>query len=323
MQLIRGLDRWPSRSHHNACVATIGNFDGIHRGHQAIFEQLKRTAACLSLPSLVISFNPLPHEFFAGDKAPARLQSDRDRIQGIAAEGIDRLLLLPFNDTQAKQSANDFVESVLAEKLSVKHLLIGDDFRFGFQRQGDFNLLKREGARLGFKVEQTDTVVDNGERISSTRIREHLVANELAEAHTLLGRPYSISGRVIHGEKVGRQLGFPTANVALKGHKPPLRGVFAVVATDLDTGKQLAAVANLGERPTVGGRKLLLEVHFLNTQIDCYGHYLRVDFLHHVRSEKKFDSLDELKAAIADDASTAGRLLFGNSAHTSLDNSLH
>jgi len=320
MHLIRGLNRWPAIS---GCVATIGNFDGIHRGHQAILEQLVDASKAKGLPSCVISFMPLPHEFFSGDKAPARLHGFRDRVQGIAGLGVDRLLLLPFDKTQSMQSADDFIKSVLVDTLSVKHLFVGDDFRFGHQRQGDFALLRERGEQMGFSVDQNPTVLEDGERISSTRIREQLSSNNLNAAKLLLGHQYRISGRVIHGEKVGRQLGFATANVALGSHSPPLRGVFAVVANDLTTGLKYAAVANLGERPTVGGRRLLLEVHMLDTAIDCYGHHLAIDFLEFIRAEQKFDGLEALKQAISKDSDTARRILFGNPELTSLSNDIN
>ena len=256
-----------------------------------------------------MSFEPLPREFFMGDAAPGRLQGLRDRVASIAACGIDRLLLLQFDTALAQQDAAAFVTSTLVETLQVRHLLIGDDFRFGARRQGDFALLQQQASRHGYVLEQSATVNVDGLRVSSSRVREALGQSDLDAARQLLGRPYRISGRVIHGEKVGRQLGFPTANVNLQRHRPPLRGVFAVEATDTLTGEHYPAVANLGERPTVGGRKLLLEVHALDSSPELYGHHLQVDFLHHIRGEQRFGSLDELKAQIALDADTAREML--------------
>lgn len=309
MQLIRGLHRWPGDI---PCVATIGNFDGVHLGHQAMLKQLTDKAKQHKLPSCVISFEPLPQEFFAPDNPPARLHGFRDRVQSIAAQGVDYLLLLKFNDAQATQSADDFIEQVLIKTLQTNYVLIGDDFRFGRGRTGDFALLRTYATKDLLNAEQYNTVIVADGRVSSTRIRQHLANGELGEATRLLGHPYRISGRVVHGEKVGRQLGFPTANIALRGHKPPVRGVFAVVAHDMEAKQSYAAVANLGERPTVNGRRLLLEVHVLNSDVSLYGHHLQVDFLEFLRGEQKFDSLDALKAAISNDSDTAFRLLSAN-----------
>lgn len=320
MRLIRGLNQWQEGT---ACVVTIGNFDGVHLGHQAMLKQLVDVAAKHKLPSCVVSFEPLPHEFFAAKNSPARLNGFRDRVQSLAAQGVDYLLLLNFDQNQATQSAPDFITQVLIEKLATPHVLIGDDFRFGHERAGDFELLKDYAGTHGFAVEQYDTFTVADERVSSTRIRQHLNNGELREAAELLGHPYRISGRVVHGEKVGRQLGYPTANIALHKHKPPLKGVFAVVAHDLTRKKSYAAVANLGERPTVGGRRLLLEVHALNTDVSLYGHHLQIDFLEYIRGEKKFDSLDALKEAISNDSDTASRILNGNPGLTFLCNRIH
>ena len=303
MDLIRGASRWPDTA---GSVLTIGNFDGVHLGHQAIFDQLIVQARRLALPACcVVSFEPLPSEYFRPDAAAARLQGLRDRVAAIRASGIDRLLLLRFDAVLASQQAADFIDDVLIDTLQARHLMIGDDFRFGAGRAGDFALLQRHADSGGFTLEQSATVLVDGARVSSTRVRQHLAQAELAAAARLLGRPYRISGRVVHGEKVGRQLGFPTANVALKTHQPPLRGVFAVIATDAASGARYQGVANLGERPTIGGRKLLLEVHVLDGSPELYGRHLAVDFLHHIRGEQRFDSLDALTRQIAADAEAA------------------
>ena len=204
-----------------------------------------------------------------------------------------------------------------------RHLLVGDDFRFGKGRSGDFALLQTHAEQSNFDVERYDTINISGSRVSSTRIREYLAAGELSKAAELLGHPYHISGRVVHGEKVGRQLGFPTANIALHKHRPPLRGVFAVIAHDRTTGQSFAAVANLGERPTVGGRRLLLEVHALDSDVDLYGHHMQIEFIEFVRAEQKFDSLDALKQAISNDSDTASRILNSNPQFTNLSNRIH
>lgn len=325
MQLVRGLHQWQSSG---PCALTIGNFDGVHLGHQAMLKQLVDLGTAKNLPTCVVSFEPLPHEYFSPDTAPDRLAGLRDRINSIAEQGIDYLLLLNFDQSLASQPASDFIEHVLIEKLQAKHVLVGDDFRFGHNREGDFALLQTYENKNNFTVVQYDTLTIERERVSSTRVRALLNNADLNGAKALLGHPYRISGRVVHGEKVGRQLGFPTANVALKDHRPPLRGVFAVVANDLNTGKAYGGVANLGERPTVGGRRLLLEVHLLNMDenspdVDLYGHHLRVDFIEFIRGEQKFDSLDELKQAISNDSDTASSILNSNPELTSLSNRIH
>jgi len=308
MHLIRRLDAWPADRPADdpaGTVATIGNFDGVHVGHRVMLKAVRQRADALGLPATVVSFEPLPHEFFAGADAPGRLQGLRERLASLEACRMDRLLLLPFDTALAAQEAEAFVRETLVGALGARHVVIGDDFRFGRGRAGDLALLERMGPALGFTVTACPTVERDGERASSSRIRIHLEAGELDAAARLLGRPYRIGGRVVHGEKVGRTLGFPTANVALGRHRPPLRGVFAVQATDLERGETWPGVANLGERPTVGGRRLLLEVHALDRAPELYGHHLAVDFLHRIRAEQRFDSLDALKAQIADDANAA------------------
>ena len=306
MQLIRGLNRWPNTTD---SVITIGNFDGVHLGHQAIFASLRSVADTHRLPATVISFEPLPHEYFMPLAAPARLQGLRDRFRSIEAAGMDRLLLLKFDRDFAAQSAEDFIQDILVDKLRARHLLIGDDFQFGHKRRGTVDMLLAASKVHGFTLQQTPTCVHDEHRVSSTRVRKHLCNGELEAAAALLGRPYSISGRVVHGEKIGRQLGFPTANVFLGLFKPALRGVFATWAHDLERGTRHAAVVNLGERPTMGGRKLLLEVHLLDTSAELYGHHLAVDFIAQLRHEQRFSSMNELKAQIARDADAARELM--------------
>lgn len=305
MRLIRGLNRWPDNTE---TAVTIGNFDGVHKGHQAIFNTLVSRARSKALQATVISFEPLPHEYFNSGSQPLRLQGLREKVASIKASGVDRLLLLHFDHSLAKQRAEDFIDELLVKRLNTRHLVIGDDFRFGHQRAGTYKMLQNASSTHGFSLEQSPTCNFAGERISSTRIRKHLRAGELDSATTLLGRPYRISGRVVHGEKLGRQLGFPTANVALGSHQPPLRGVFAVWAHDCESGERFAAVANLGERPTIGGRKLLLEVHALDQTVHWYGHHLAIDFINQLRQERRFDSLDDLKAQIGRDSEAARQL---------------
>jgi len=328
MQLVRGLHNW---TENGGCVATIGNFDGVHLGHRAMLNDVKRLATKMGLPACVISFDPLPREYFiehnklnASPHAPIqRLQGLRNRIESLSEAGIDVFLLLEFNERLAAQSADDFVSEVLVDRANVRHLVVGDDFRYGHKRSGTFNSLVSAGDQHGFAVTQQRTVLHDNERISSSRIRDALALGNLTLAQQLLGRPYRISGRVIHGEKVGRQLGFPTANVALKGLIPPLKGVFAVVAEVAETGEIFGGVANLGERPTIGGRALLLEVHLLDSTVDLYAKHLRVDFVNFIRGEQKFDSLDALKAQIVDDANQATELLKTNALLRNPMNRIH
>ena len=301
IKLTRGLYNWRSRS--EGCVATIGNFDGMHRGHARIFDSLTNLSTEYQLPSLVISFEPLPHEFFTPESASLRLQTFRDRVRFLHSASIDELLLLRFDQSFANQAATDFIEKTLIEKLNVRHLLIGDDFRFGKGRLGDISLLREYQQAGKFTVSETPTVEAGGTRISSTRIREQMMQFDCAGANELLGRPHRISGRVSKGAQLGRTLGFPTANVGLKSHRPLLRGVFAVETHW--NGKRYPSVANLGERPTVDGKKLLLEVHLFDQAVDLYGEYLAIDFHQHIRGERKFESLDELKDAITNDARIA------------------
>ncbi len=301
MQLIRGQARHTSEQ---AVIATIGNFDGMHLGHQAIMNRVTDLAQQHHAKACVFTFQPLPHEVLAKSPLP-RLQGTRDRLLGFNQHGVDLCIVLPFNEQLRALTPQAFIETVLLKNLNLHTLIVGDDFRFGNQRAGGFDTLVEAGKQHGFAVEDTPTVLHEGERISSTRVRTCLADNDLDAAKALLGKPYRLSGRVVHGQKVGRQMGFPTANIALKNHEPPLKGVFAVTATCQYSQQQWNAVANLGRRPTVEGLKLLLEVHLLNAKEDLYGKHLHIDFMHHLRGEKKFASLDELKAQIALDAQAA------------------
>lgn len=226
MELIRGIHN--IRARHHGCVLTIGNFDGVHRGHQALLEQLKREGQRLDLPVMVMIFEPQPLELFAADKAPARLTRLRDKARYLAEAGVDYLLCVKFDPRFAANTAQAFVAQLLVEKLGVKFLTVGDDFRFGAGRQGDFQLLQQAGAEFGFDVISTDSFCDGGLRISSTAIRQALHDDDLVLAETLLGHPYSISGRVVHGDELGRTIGFPTANLPLKRLVAPVKGVYAV-----------------------------------------------------------------------------------------------
>ncbi|AYC34336.1 bifunctional riboflavin kinase/FAD synthetase [Pseudomonas cavernae] len=302
MQLVRGLHNL--RPQHRGCVATIGNFDGVHRGHQAILARLRERAAELGVPSCVVIFEPQPREFFAPGSAPARVTRLRDKLELLAGEGIDRVLCLSFNRRLRELSAAEFVHAVLVEGLGVRHLEVGDDFRFGCDRAGDFEFLRRVGPAEGFTVEAAATIEVAGERVSSTRVREALAAADFALAELLLGRPFQIGGRILHGQKLARQLGTPTANVQLKRRRVPLSGVF-VVSAEID-GRRWPGVANIGVRPTVAGDgRAHLEVHLLDFAGDIYGRRLTVAFHHKLRDEQRFASLEALKSAIDADVAAA------------------
>ncbi len=301
--LIRGQHNL--RPDHRGCVATIGNFDGVHLGHQAVFAALRARARELGLPSLVITFEPQPLEYFQPEAAPPRLTRAREKLHLIREAGIERVLLLRFDQDLAMQPAPEFVRQLLVDALGIRHLYVGDDFRFGFRRQGDFALLCQAGREHGFSVESLATVSDACGRISSTRIREALAAGDLATARCCLGRDYSVSGRVGHGHKRGRSIGFPTMNVGLLRRKSPVRGVFAVRVDGLDA-RPLDGVANVGNRPTLeGDDRFLLEVHLFDFDREVYGEQVTVRFIERIRDEKRFDSFDELRQQILRDAELA------------------
>ena len=296
---IRGLHNL--RPWHRGCVATIGSFDGVHLGHQAILRQLIDVARQHQLPAVVIVFEPQPHEFFSGDKAPARLMRLRDKIQALLAAGVQRVLCVRFNKELRSLSAEAFVEKVLLEGLGIKHLVVGDDFRFGCDRRGNFTLLQEIGRQRGFGVTDTCTLEIDGERVSSTRIRQLLELGDFTVAETLLGKPYSINGRIAYGQQLGRQLGVPTANVHLRRYRSPLHGVFAV-SVKFCGGNVYQGVANIGVRPTVAGdKKPLLEVHLFDFSSRVYGELIEVVFHRKLREERKFNSLDELQVQLKSD----------------------
>lgn len=304
MRISHGLQ--PSGSPASAPHAvTIGNFDGLHRGHQAMLVRLKEEADKRGLPSCVLTFEPHPREFFAPGEAPARLSSLREKSELIRAAGINRLHVCRFDRRFSSLSPNEFIERVLAHTLGARWLLVGDDFRFGAKRAGDFALLQEAGAKLGFEVESLPTVNVENKRASSTAVREALAAGDMQHARELLGRPYSISGHVMHGNKLGRQIGFPTANIQLQHNRPPLSGIFAVEICGLN-GEPLKGVASLGTRPTVHENgNPTLEVFIFDFRDDLYGRRLRVDFLKKLRDEEKYPDLDALIAQINRDVDNA------------------
>ncbi|MFT5709779.1 MAG: riboflavin kinase/FMN adenylyltransferase [Halioglobus sp.] len=297
------------RPWHRGCVATIGAFDGVHRGHQAVIRQLLQKSAAVDMPSIVIVFEPLPREYFAPLNAPARLSSFREKFVALQALGVDRILRVRFTEHLQTMSAQDFIDTLFVGGLGVSHVALGDDFRFGNDREGDFRLLAAQGERYGFDVESTDTFAIHGERVSSTRIRQALEEADFELAEALLGRPYSISGKVVYGRQLGRSLGFPTANLELHRLRAPLSGVYAVEVTGAGLNKA-QGVANVGTRPTVNDSiKANLEVHLLDLNQNLYGRRIEVVFKHKLRDEQKFESVNELKENIARDVKNA-RLWF-------------
>lgn len=305
MELIRGFHNF--RPRHRGCVATIGAFDGVHRGHQAVLRQLIDKSREYGLPSTVVLFEPLPREFLAPDAAPPRLMSFREKFEAIRDLGIDRVVRIRFNHALRNMSADEFITSLFVKNLGAKYIVVGDDLRFGRDRSGDFDLLRKYGARDGFDVMDTATLLHEGERVSSTRIREVLGQGDFALAEHLLGRPYSIAGRVIVGQQLGRTIGAPTANIQLRRLRSPLSGVFAVQVAGV-SDSLLPAVANVGVRPTVGDlSKAILEVHLLDFEGDLYRRNIRVLFREKLRNEIKFDGIDALSEQISRDIAQARR----------------
>ena len=302
MQLIRGLGNLPQNLH--ACALTIGNFDGVHLGHQAILRHLRTKADELHLPMVVMLFEPQPREYFCTENAPARLMRLRDKLCYLKQAGVDMVIVAKFDRTFADLPAQQFIEDWLVRKLNVKFLSIGDDFKFGTKRQGNFALLQQAGEKFGFTVEDSRSFCLDELRISSTAIREALANDDLTLAEKLLGRPYRILGRVIHGNELGRTIGFPTANIRLHRQVNPAKGVYAVKVR-LKSGAFFNGVANIGTRPTINGVNQLLEAHLFDFQGDLYGQWLDVELCHKIRDEMKFPSFDDLKAQIAQDVETA------------------
>lgn len=270
------------------CVVTIGNFDGVHLGHQALLTEVKKRAHDLKLESAVITFEPNPKDYFSQNKPQTRISSLREKIELFNEIKIDRVHIIKFNQEFSKVTANEFI-SVLIKQLKVKEIVVGEDFCFGRGREGGIKQLSASSMKLNIK----NKILMDGKRISSTLIRNLLANDKLEQANKYIGRPYSISGKVVHGEKRGRKIGFPTANIHMRHNRPPLKGVFAVKF------QNHFGVANLGIRPSIKGeKKLQLEVHLLNFSSDLYGQHVSVIFLKKLRDEKKFKSLDELKEQI-------------------------
>lgn len=295
MRVVLGV---PERATHPTAL-TIGNFDGLHLGHRRMIERLRESAAQCGLDAAVLTFEPHPREFFAPEQAPPRLTSLREKLSLLEGSGVATTYLCRFSRSFAAQEPLTFIEQVLVRGIGVRHLIVGDDFCFGKGRAGNIALLKQEGPRQGFAVETLPTVALDGLRVSSSAVREALAVGDLDLAARLLGRPYAIAGRVVHGDKIGRTLGFPTANVQLKRKRLPLAGVYAVTVSGLDK-RHLPGAASIGVRPTIAaGLKPVLEIHLLDFERDIYGSHVTVHFLHKLRDEARYESLDVLTAQIA------------------------
>lgn len=304
MKLIRGLHNLSESSLSQSAV-TIGAFDGVHRGHQEVLAHLKREADARSLATTVITFEPLPGEFLFPDRAPPRLMTFREKFTALADQGIDNLLCLRFNNRLRTMSPRAFVEDIFVKGLNARYIAFGDDFRFGKDRAGDLDFTQSLAQEFDYEVVPTSTFDMAGERVSSTRIRAKLLEADFSEAADLLGKPFKLSGKVLKGKQLGRTIGSPTANIALKRVKSPLHGVYAVRVSGGGLNSA-AGVANVGVRPTVNDGTLAnLEVHLFDFDGDLYGERLNVEFMTKLRDEKKFESLDALKAAIAADQQAA------------------
>lgn len=303
IRLIRGFSHAPSFL--NGCVLTIGNFDGVHLGHRAVIDRLAMRGNELNLPTAIMLFEPQPLEYFLANNAPSRLMRLREKILALNKLPVDNVVIVRFNRTLADYEPEQFIQKILVSKLNVKHLVIGDDFHFGKARRGNFNLLKEQGELLGFSVEKSTAHRLAELRISSTLIRDALNVGDLAQARRLLGQDYSICGRVAQGDKLGRTLGFPTANIKMLRRNTPIQGVFAVTMTGIDN-REFQGVANVGTRPTIdGNHKVILETHLFNFNQNIYGRYVSVQFKHKLRQEMRFNSLEELQTQICHDVAAA------------------
>jgi len=281
-------------------VISIGNFDGVHLGHQVLIERLQSLAAHLALPGCVVTFEPHPLEYFAGAEAPPRLMSFRQKAEILSDAGVDRLVCLRFDSELASTSAEQFVDRILAKGLAARHILVGDDFRFGKDRAGDFDYLVERGRQLGFKVENTQTLRIDDERVSSSRIRICLAKGDLTTVTRLLGRPWAVSGRIVHGDRRGRQWGFPTINLLPSWHLPPVSGIFAVTVDGIGEST-LAGAGYIGRRPILKDDRLVVEVHLLDFSGDVYGERVRINFHQKIRDDRHFDNADQLKQQMAKD----------------------
>jgi riboflavin kinase/FMN adenylyltransferase len=306
MELIRGLHNL--RERHRGCVVTIGNYDGVHRGHQHMIAAVRAKATELGVPAVVATFEPTPREFFEGPAAPSRLTRLREKLEALSLYGVDRVVVLRFDRRMQGMGADEFVDRLLVRGLGVRHMVVGHDFHFARRREGNVRTLRAGGATHGFAVEEVGQFLLDGERVSSSLVREALNRGDLERATRLLGRPYRMAGRVRLGKKLGRTLGYPTANLALQRKVVPLWGIFAVRVSGAGLVDH-PAVSSLGTRPTVNGTDPLLEVHLFDYDGSLYGQHLDVDFVARLRDERKFESLDALVEQMHRDAAAARAVL--------------
>ena len=302
MEIIRNLSSLQPR--HHGTVVSIGNFDGVHRGHRAVLDQLHRIGVELELPTTLITFEPHPREFFSASHAPPRLTRFREKMVELSRTALDRVLLMRFDEALSSMVPLDFVEQILVERLGARSVVVGDDFRYGHRAEGNFETMREAGKRLGFDVVRHDTFPMRGQRVSSSWVRDLLAHGHLVLAAELLGRPYSMCGRVMHGDKIGRTIGYATANMSLRRVATAVHGIYAVKVWGLGE-RALPGMASIGHRPTVGGTVTLLEVHLFDFERDIYGREIRVEFVAKLREEECYDGLETLKAQLARDADAA------------------
>ena len=313
MRLVRHSNDLPFDALRNGSVVTIGAYDGLHHGHERLLERVNAASKEQERPSIVMSFEPTPKEFFAASSPPARLMRFREKFDALAAHGIDIFYCPRFDDQMRAIAADAFIRRILIHGLCARHIVVGDDFRFARKREGTLAHLQRASRALDYSIEQIPSIIVDDVRVSSTAIREALWDGDLERATALLGRPYRMSGKIVMGDKVGRTLGYPTANVDLRRRQSAVMGIFAVRVHGLKGGAK-DAVASVGIRPTFAGKKPLLEVHLFDFDEDIYGEYIHVDFIARLRSEKKYDEVDELVAQMHHDADNARTILAATTA---------
>ena len=312
MRLVRHLRDLPFDDLSAGSVVTIGAYDGLHLGHEQLLDRVKSASARLGLPAIVMSFEPTPKEFFAAASPPARLMRFREKFEALEARGVDIFFCPRFDAQMRNISADDFIRRILVHGLDARHIVIGDDFQFARRREGTLDHLQRASRALEFAIEQVPSVIVDGIRVSSTAIRDYLWEGEIQRATALLGRPYRMSGKVVRGEKLGRSLGYPTANVDLRRRQSAVMGIFAVRVRGLKE-QPLDAVASVGDRPTFGGTKPILEVHIFDFDEDIYGEYIHVDFIARLRGPDKYARVEDLVAQMHRDADNARSILTAGS----------
>ena len=308
MKLVRHLDDLPFQALAHGSVVTIGSFDGLHLGHRQLLDRVVAKSRSLGMPSIVMSFEPNPKEFFAAQDPPSRLMRFREKFDSLAEYGIDIFYCPRFNTAMRGIRADDFIRKILIHALNARHIVVGDDFHFAHKREGSIDDLTRVSDALQFEIEQVPSIINDGVRVSSTAIREALANGNVPRASALLGRPYRMSGRIVKGRQVGRSLGFATANVDLRRRQSAVMGIFAVRVSGLKDGS-VDGVASVGTRPTFDLVKPILEVHLFDFDRDIYGEYIHVDFIGHIRAEEKYDSVDELVAQMNKDVENAKAIL--------------